>query len=100
MPAFVKPFIEKGTTPIIFESADLNKDAVIDHILVLEKLRPNGEPLEMERGQRPLLILLGGPNGKLTLAERSENVIWCSRCGGNDEGSGDGRGRLIRDFHD
>ena len=82
VPAEVTPFVESGTKAIALEKADLNGDGRVDFILVLEKESPAKDQDEFPVDQRPLLILLRGADGKLTLAKRNDQIIMCSLCGG------------------
>ena len=82
IPAEVMPFIESDTRAIALEKGDLNGDGRDDFVLVLEKQNPKKDSDDFPVGQRPLLILLRGPDGKLTTAKRNEKVVMCSQCGG------------------
>ena len=83
LPAQLRAFVEQGTQPIWYSKADLDKDGKDDYLLVLQKDRkPGAEEYEMEEKQRPLLILVQGPDGKLHEAARNERVVLCSNCGG------------------
>jgi hypothetical protein len=82
IPTEVLPFVESGTKAIALEKSDLNGDGSEDFILVLEKQKPAKDADDFPVGQRPLLILLRGADGKLTLAKRNERVVMCSQCGG------------------
>jgi hypothetical protein len=82
IPTEVLPFVESGTKAIALEKSDLKGDGQEDFILVLEKEKPARDADDFPVGQRPLLILLRGSDGKLTLAKRNERVVMCSQCGG------------------
>jgi hypothetical protein len=82
IPSDVAPFIEQGTKAIALERGDLNGDRREDIILVLEKENPARDENDFPVNQRPLLILLRGADGKLTVAKRNERIIMCSQCGG------------------
>lgn len=78
----VKQFIERGSCVLDLQSSDLNGDGLKDYILVLERSKfqkdQDGDPI----GQRPLLIILGKPNGEVHLAKRNDRIVYCSTCGG------------------
>jgi hypothetical protein len=82
VPAEVVPFVESGTKAISLEKADLNGDGTEDFVLVLEKEKPAKDADDFPVGQRPLLILLRGADGKLTAAKRNDRIVMCSQCGG------------------
>lgn len=82
VPAEVAPFVETGTKAIAAERGDLNGDGREDFILVLEKESPAKDEDGFPSDQRPLLILLRGADGGLTLAKRNERIVMCSQCGG------------------
>ena len=82
VPADVLPFVEAGTKAIAVEKSDLNGDGREDFILVLEKEKPARDADDFPVGQRPLLILLRGADGKLTVSKRNDRVVMCSQCGG------------------
>lgn len=82
VPAEVQAFVEAGTKAISVEAADLNGDGRGDFILVLERENPPKDENDFPVGQRPLLILVRGEDGKLTEAKRNERVVMCSQCGG------------------
>src|SRR3954462_12309690 len=82
VPAEVRPFVEAGSKAIAVEAADLNGDGRGDFVLVLERENPPKDKDDFPVGQRPLLILVRGADGKLSAAKRNERVVMCSRCGG------------------
>lgn len=82
VPTEVRPFVEVGTLPIAVEQVDLNGDARMDVLLVLEKQKAAASDPDIEEGQRPLLILVRERRGALTLRKRNEEVVYCSSCGG------------------
>jgi hypothetical protein len=82
VPAEVAPFVESGTKAIALEKADLNGDGNEDFVLVLEKEKPAKDADDFPVGQRPLLILMRGADGKLTVAKRNDRIVMCSQCGG------------------
>jgi hypothetical protein len=82
IPAEVRPFVERGTRALAVAAADLDGDGRGDFVLVLERqpANPKAEPIEV--GQRPLLILRRGEDGKLVLAKRNDRIVFCDTCGG------------------
>lgn len=82
IPDEVKPFVEKGMKAIALESADLNGDGAKDFLLVLDKANVAPEDEYTYESDRPLLILVRGADGKLTLAARNDEVVYCRNCGG------------------
>lgn len=82
VPAEVAPFVEAGTKAIAVEGGDLNGDGRQDFILVLERENPAKDENDFPVNQRPLLLLLRGADGKLSVAKRNERIIMCSQCGG------------------
>src|SRR3954468_3056308 len=75
IPADVAPFVDSGTKAIALEKSDLNGDGRQDFILVLEKEKPAKDADGFPVGQRPLLVLLRGADGKLTAAKRNERIV-------------------------
>jgi hypothetical protein len=82
VPAEVLPFVEAGTKAIAVEAADLNGDGRGDFVLVLERENPPKDKDDFPVGQRPLLLLMRGADGKLSAAKRNERLVMCSQCGG------------------
>src|ERR1043166_175155 len=82
IPTEVLTFVESGTRAIALEKSDRNGDGKGDFILGLEKEKPAKDADDFPVGQRPLLILLRGADGKLKLAKRNERIVMCSQCGG------------------
>jgi len=81
IPAEVKNYIEKGTTAIALESADLNGDGTADFILVTEEATATISSEEAD-SERSLMILTSDNNGKLKLAKTNKQVVYCKSCGG------------------
>lgn len=83
VPAEVKPFVTKGMVPIGLETGDLNGDGKKDFLLVLDK--PYDEKAQFDEAgesNRPTLILIRDPSGKLTVAAENDLVVYCRTCGG------------------
>jgi hypothetical protein len=76
-------FVPKDYAVLDTASGDLNLDNIKDLILVLKR---NGEDTLSDvvdnPEKRPLLILLGDINHKLTLAKKNDNTVYCIDCGG------------------
>ncbi|HEX8557046.1 MAG TPA: hypothetical protein VF668_03035 [Pyrinomonadaceae bacterium] len=81
-PAEVRPFVEAGTKAIALEAADLNGDGRGDFVLVLERENAPKDENDFPVGQRPLLLLVRGEDGRLSAAKRNERLVMCSQCGG------------------
>ena len=83
VPSDVRPFVEKGYIPIALEKGDLNGDGTKDCILVLSKPTHDSNTYD-EAGDalRPTLILVRDTAGKLSLAARNEQFVYCKNCGG------------------
>lgn len=58
---------------------DLNRDQYMDMLIVLKG--QDDDNLD-SMATRPLLILIGTPDGKLKFVERNDNVVLCYHCGG------------------
>lgn len=82
IPAEVAPFVEQGTKALAVEKGDLNGDGKDDYVVALEKESPAKDENGMPTKQRPLLILVRGADGKLSVAKRNERIVMCSECGG------------------
>lgn len=76
----MQEFIEIDVTPIALEKADLNGDGKTDFLVVTERAKIEGE--EFPGDERSLIILIRKSNGKLEIAVRNEQVVYCSSCGG------------------
>ena len=74
VPRDVAPFVEKNTTVLAVERADLNRDGREDAVLVLDP--------EDKDQPRPLLLLVRDAKGNLQLAKRSDKAVLCRDCGG------------------
>jgi hypothetical protein len=81
VPSAAARFVAAGTRPLAFETADLNRDGRPDAILVLEPILKPADDAFAERS-RPLLVLVGQPDGTYREAARNAKVVYCSACGG------------------
>lgn len=73
----LKPFITKGFTISQVAIGDFNGDGKPDKIVVLDF-----ESEAKKEENRPLLILLRGANGKLSLTKKISKALLCQSCGG------------------
>ena len=81
VPQELRAFVPEDARAIWLSEADLDRDGDGDFILVLER-PPTSADEDMVPGQRPLLVLLRGTDGKLREAKRNERLVMCPRCGG------------------
>jgi hypothetical protein len=79
LPEVILKFVPKGFTVINITSGNLNLDEYSDTILVLKE---NNEEASNEEINRPLLLLLGQPDGNFKLEKRNNRAIFCFACGG------------------
>ena len=82
VPDEVKPFIEKGMIPIALETGDLNGDGKKDFILVIDKPKDPKAEFDSEETSRPTIILVRDASGKLSVAARNDEAVYCRICGG------------------
>lgn len=82
VPVAVKPFVEPGMRALYLDSEDLNGDGRQDHVLVLEHKGAAAGDAAVRDKPRILLLLLGRPDGSLTLAKRNDKLVYCMACGG------------------
>jgi hypothetical protein len=59
-------------------SADLNYDNYADYVLVLQNMNETWDGNEL----RPLLIVMGGPKGALSLLARNDSIVLSKNAGG------------------
>jgi len=71
-------FIPRGYELLDSKSGDLNQDGFTDYVIICKD--PNEQ--EVENAKRPLMILHGNPNGRLSLITRNDNIVLCFLCGG------------------
>jgi hypothetical protein len=78
-----KSFMLEGYETLGAESGDLNKDKYPDMVLAL-RMVDEAEASEQSDFEikRPLLLLLGQPDGSFELAARNDDVVLCHDCGG------------------
>jgi len=83
VPAALKKFVPKGYQVLNITKGDLNLDAYPDVIMVLKKISEEETTNDVDHPEkRPLLILTGQPDKSYRLAARSENTVYCFKCGG------------------
>ncbi len=79
-PVAVQKWVPAGFEVLQAQQGDLNGDAYPDVVLALR------QPLPAEQADgwslRPLLLLLGQPDGQYRLAARNDHVVMCAQCGG------------------
>jgi hypothetical protein len=80
---YLLTFVPKDYTILDTVTGNLNLDKYPDMILVLKK---NGEEKTSDvvnhPEKRPLLILVGQPDGTFKLVARNDNTVYCIDCGG------------------
>ena len=82
IPGELRRFVEPQTVLISFDAADLNGDGLSDYVVVLEKQKKKPDDVDIEEGQRPLLLIIRQKDGSLKVAKRNEKIVFCSTCGG------------------
>lgn len=83
VPAALKKFVPKGYVALDITKGDLNLDTYPDVIMVLKKVNEEQTSSDTDHPEkRPLLILIGQPDKSYKLAARSENTVYCFKCGG------------------
>ena len=83
LPEELKAFIPAGFTMLGFEYGDLNKDESIqDAILVLKNQKEKELDEEGLEANRPLLILIRQPDGRLKKVASNDEIVLCYSCGG------------------
>jgi hypothetical protein len=80
LPAEAKPFVLPGYEMLDYITGDLNGDKRPDAILLLRW--PGEDTLTDDSHDRPFLLLMRQPNGKLKLEKRNDNLVMCRQCGG------------------
>jgi len=80
-------FVPKGWSVATQASGDLNNDGIADVAAILVQGDPEKTPLEDEdESSRAVIVLLGRPDGKHTLAGTNDNLLQCRGCLGVKEG--------------
>jgi hypothetical protein len=74
----IKQFIPDGYVIFDTASGDFNADGYRDYIIVLK----NNSEISNPSSERPLLLLVGRPKGKLELLARNDHVVLCGNCAG------------------
>ncbi len=83
LPASIRQVLPKGYQVLAAERGDLNRDALPDWAVVLN--RPDEQKTSNvidHPTKRPLLLFVGGAGGTYTLAARTDNAVYCIDCGG------------------
>jgi hypothetical protein len=88
----VRPFVPEGEEIMDWKAGDLNRDSLMDVVLITEMVAQDGIEKEYANENdepnmdgdlpRPVILLLGTPEGGLKLAERNDHVTLCRDCGG------------------
>ena len=83
LPAAIRRALPAGYAVLAAEPGDLNRDALPDWLVVLNKPDEQQTSDVVARPtKRPLLLFVGGAGGTYTLAARSDNAVYCVDCGG------------------
>jgi hypothetical protein len=92
IPDEAKPFILPTFEAMDYQTGDINGDKKEDAILVLSKIgadkNPDDRPADYDVAaaiDRPFIILLRQPNGKLKQVLRNDSLILCFECSGIGE---------------
>jgi hypothetical protein len=75
IPAEISSFAEKGYRIIAWASADLNGDNLNDYLVVEEKQKNSPDDPDINRKQRPVLILVRQPDQSLRLVKGWSSVV-------------------------
>lgn len=82
------PFVPAGYRLAYSVAGNLNRDNWADRVAVLDSVSTdssyaeNGESSPAAFANRPLLLLLGQPDGHYALAARNDHVVQCLDCSG------------------
>lgn len=80
VPEEVKQFIGSDMSALACESADLDGNGTKDYILVVETAASAAD--RNSEDERTLMIITRGADGKLKIAKKNDNVVYCRGCGG------------------
>lgn len=82
VPKEVVGFVGKGEVAVEVGAGDLNGDGREDALLVVSEVIPENAEYEEGAGERSVMVLVRGADGKLGLAARNDLVAMCRNCGG------------------
>ena len=72
------PFVPAAYRVMNMASGDLNNDSYADYVLVLQNFNETMDGDEV----RPLLVIISGPKGRMTLLARNDSVVLSKNGGG------------------
>lgn len=79
----IQPFLPKDYSVLNATKGNLNLDKIEDLILIIKKNNEEITSNVIEAPEkRPLLILIGQPDGTYKIAGKNDNVVYCVDCGG------------------
>jgi len=87
VPAEAKQFISSDFYPIYLKQVDLNRDKLLDYLIVLENnIQKAPDTEDSNRGmvetERPLIIIQRTEDGRLKKVKQNNKVVYCRICGG------------------
>ena len=83
-PLEIANFIPKDKHLIFLKKADLNKDNLLDYMVVLEKNVLEEETFESDTPVNPrnFMIIIKIKDGNFRIAKQNDKIIFCAECGG------------------
>jgi hypothetical protein len=81
LPDELGPFVPKDHEALDFAAGDLDADGRADAVLILKGPHEVQERDDMDT-QRPLLLLIRQPDGRLKQERRTDRLVYCRTCGG------------------